>query len=361
MVVFVCTQCNVTLKKSGVRNHLQSSRRCFMVSCVDCHKDFDKFSVSSHCVCISEKEKYDKLNYLKSPRDDRNRKQAEWVSKVENAIQNCQSKRLKLFLQNLKGNVNVPKKKKKFENFMRSKYRGIPSEVVEEMWKILEPLKHETASNISSTPTKHFPHESLSGEPEPKKQKLEKKCDFLSFDYVLNILTELGGNALFSDVRRKIYKTYTADINFSQECMTKKEFKAKLLDVIQSSEYFTFSPSNGMVSISSDDLRTKSNSCVNQNANISPSKGVDAHSHQNDKTSDWKSIKRLLISIINDAGGRISLKKLVGKVLLHILSSNDQKETNINKDEVKSKIVDKVSKSHSMKLSDDRKYVELCS
>ncbi|TNN08279.1 Cell growth-regulating nucleolar protein [Schistosoma japonicum] len=361
MVVFVCTQCNVTLKKSGAQNHLKSSRRCSMVSCVDCHKDFDKFSIASHCVCISEKEKYDKLNYLKSSKGDKNSKQAEWVSKVENAIQNCQSKRLKFFLQNLKGNFNVPKKKKKFENFMRSKYRGIPGEVVEEMWKILEPLKLEITSNVSSNSEKDFPHESLKDESKPKKQKLEEKCDFLSRDYVLNILSELGGSALFSDVRRKIYKTYTIDIHSSQECMTKKEFKTKLLDVIQSSECFTFSPSSGMISISSDDLRTQSNSCSNQNANISPSKGFDTLSHQNDKTHDRKSIKRLLIPIIHDAGGRISVKKLVKKVSLHILSSNDQKETNANKDELKSKIMNKVSRSHSMKLSDDRKYVELCS
>ncbi|KAH8871680.1 Cell growth-regulating nucleolar protein [Schistosoma japonicum] len=328
MVVFVCTQCNVTLKKSGAQNHLKSSRRCSMVSCVDCHKDFDKFSIASHCVCISEKEKYDKLNYLKSSKGDKN------------------------------SNFNVPKKKKKFENFMRSKYRGIPGEVVEEMWKILEPLKLEITSNVSSNSEKDFPHESLKDESKPKKQKLED-CNAKLITFIVR-----G----FYDVRRlsmqfyfQIYKTYTIDIHSSQECMTKKEFKTKLLDVIQSSECFTFSPSSGMISISSDDLRTQSNSCSNQNANISPSKGFDTLSHQNDKTHDRKSIKRLLIPIIHDAGGRISVKKLVKKVSLHILSSNDQKETNANKDELKSKIMNKVSKSHSMKLSDDRKYVELCS
>lgn len=71
--------------------------------------------MESHCSCISEKEKYDKANYLKSSKSNNISKQAEWVKRIEDAIQNCESQRHKSILQNIRGNCNVPQKKKKFE------------------------------------------------------------------------------------------------------------------------------------------------------------------------------------------------------------------------------------------------------
>lgn len=367
MVVFVCSQCNATLKKSHVRNHLLSSRRCSLVSCVDCHKDFDKFSVESHCSCISEKEKYDKANYLKSSKSNNNSKQAEWVRRIEDAIQNCESKRHLFILQNIRGNCNVPQKKKKFENFMRSKYRKIPAETIEEIWKLLEPLKQKTSSNVPLKAQKYSSSDVTNDEPKTKRQKLEDTCEaynnclpenechLMSLRHIQDVLTELGGKATFSSLRKQIYRTYKTSVLSPQECMTKKEFKAKLLGVIQGSEYFIFSPCDGMISMVSDDLVTESVPRVN------PDPDISLIICQNDKPHYSESLKKLLINTINDAGGRISLKKLVKRASSHVLNSNDQKEVSLTKEEVKSKIVGKVNKSQSMKLSDDGKWVELCS
>ncbi|CAH8594100.1 unnamed protein product [Schistosoma haematobium] len=367
MVVFVCSQCNATLKKSNVRNHLQFSRRCSLVSCVDCHKDFDKFSVESHCLCISEKEKYDKANYLKSSKSNNISKQAEWVKRIEDAIQNCESQRHKSILQNIRGNCNVPQKKKKFENFMRSKYRKIPEETIEDIWKLLEPLKRGTFSTVPLKPQKDLSSDLTNDEPTIKKRKLEdtsetlnnysseNECHLLSLHHIQNVLAELGGKAPFSSLRKQIYSTYKTSVLSPQECMTKKEFKAKLLGVIQDSGYFIFSPSDGMISVVSDDLVTRTDLCVN------PDPDTSIITCQNGKPHYSESIKKLLITTINDAGGQISLKKLVKRVSSRILNPNDQKEVSLTKEEVESKIVRKVNKSQSMKLSDDGKRVELCS
>ncbi|CAH8519276.1 unnamed protein product [Schistosoma turkestanicum] len=324
MVVFVCSQCNATLKKSNVRNHLQASKRCFSVSCVDCHRDFDKFSVGSHCVCISEKEKYDKANFLKSSKSNNDQKQSEWIKRVETAIRNCQSKRHKFLLQNLRGNCNVPQKKKKFENFMRSKYRGICAATIDEMWMLLEPLKQRTTNTVPPTLKRNSSNDLKSDEPKLKRQKVEglhepannrsseNGCHLMSFEHIRNILTELGGKTTLSALGKKIYSTYKTSVPSPQEFMSKKEFKAKLLDAIQSSEYFVFSPSDGIVSMISDDSVTKSDPRVNPD--ISQVKNTDTSICQSDEPHCSKSIKRLLITTINDAGGRISLKKLVKRI-----------------------------------------------
>uniref|UniRef100_A0A5K4ET66 Zf-LYAR domain-containing protein n=1 Tax=Schistosoma mansoni TaxID=6183 RepID=A0A5K4ET66_SCHMA len=132
-----------------------------------------------------------------------------------------------------------------------------------------------------------------------------------------------------------IYRTYKTSVLSPQECMTKKEFKAKLLGVIQGSEYFIFSPCDGMISMVSDDLVTESVPRVN------PDPDISLIICQNDKPHYSESLKKLLINTINDAGGRISLKKLVKRASSHVLNSNDQKEVSLTKEEVKSKIVEK--------------------
>ncbi|VDQ13258.1 unnamed protein product [Trichobilharzia regenti] len=156
MVVFVCTQCNATLKKSAVKNHL-SFKKCTTVSCVDCHKDFDKNSVESHCFCISEKEKYDKPRFKESSKGNKVCTQSEWIMKIEDLIKNCQSTNHKRLLENLRGCHNIPKKKNKFEVF-----NGY-----------------------------HFQ---------------------LSVQHIQHILTEFGGKAPFSDVRKMVSVQTPSDL-----------------------------------------------------------------------------------------------------------------------------------------------------
>jgi len=57
MVVFSCDSCGDAIKKPKVAQHLFRCRPARLI-CVDCGKDFDSQSYSSHTSCISEAEKY---------------------------------------------------------------------------------------------------------------------------------------------------------------------------------------------------------------------------------------------------------------------------------------------------------------
>ncbi|CAH8854697.1 unnamed protein product [Trichobilharzia szidati] len=357
MVVFVCTQCNATLKKSAVKNHL-SFKKCTMVSCVDCHKDFDINSVESHCICISEKEKYDKARFKESSKGNKVCTQSEWIMKIEDLIENCQSTNHKRLLENLRGCHNIPKKKNKFENFMKSKYRGIPPQTIDEIWKLLESVKPVPKNTVPSLSQENVSVE----EPKSKRQKVDVNgCHFqLSVQHVQHILTEFGGKAPFSDVRKKIYSTYKASVTSPEECITKKEFKANLLNFIQDSENLVYSPTDGTISITTkgDLPQTRVDSTRTSNSQSHHVKEVPVN--EADQVHKSKSMKKLLNTTLQEFGGRISLKKLVKKVYVQTLGPDGQNTTYSTKDELKNEIVRKINKSKSIKLSEDGKLVELC-
>ncbi|CAH8593296.1 unnamed protein product [Heterobilharzia americana] len=363
MVVFVCTQCNATLKKSNARLHLQSSRPCSVVSCVDCHKDFDKSSVDSHCVCISEKEKYDKARFMESSKNDKSHKQAEWIVKIEDLIKNCKSTKHKKLLENLRGASNVPKKKKKFQNFMKSKYRGIPSQTIDEIWGLLETVKPVSGYNVSSVSQKRSTVEIQNEKPKPKKQKLDVNgcASHISSDLIKEILAQFGDQTSFKVLSKKMYCKYKTSIPSTQECMTKKEFKVKLSDFIQNSNNLTYSPTDGMVRIVDNGLSIKTNSHGTLDSNSDSNKITESPIGQDDEAHKCKKIKKIALTILRDSGGRIPLKKLVKKIRKQIVNQDDQTVGHPTKDELKEKVVNKINKSHSMKLSDDGKWVEICS
>eukprot|EP01116_Phalansterium_solitarium_P011596 TRINITY_DN27325_c0_g1_i1.p1 TRINITY_DN27325_c0_g1~~TRINITY_DN27325_c0_g1_i1.p1 ORF type:complete len:231 (+),score=29.81 TRINITY_DN27325_c0_g1_i1:120-812(+) len=57
MVSFSCDNCGEVVKKPKVQGHFAGCRPRSM-SCIDCSKTFDSYSISSHSTCISEAEKY---------------------------------------------------------------------------------------------------------------------------------------------------------------------------------------------------------------------------------------------------------------------------------------------------------------
>ncbi|KAI3384011.1 hypothetical protein SNEBB_009300 [Seison nebaliae] len=74
MVSFTCGNCNDTLKKSKVQNHVTFGQcKNAEISCIDCCQTFDLNTFVSHTQCISEQDKYGKnkkkvsLSQRKSP------------------------------------------------------------------------------------------------------------------------------------------------------------------------------------------------------------------------------------------------------------------------------------------------------
>jgi len=57
MVSFVCDTCQDTVTKPKIKKHLNICHNTTF-TCIDCHSNFDSYSVNAHTNCISEVDKY---------------------------------------------------------------------------------------------------------------------------------------------------------------------------------------------------------------------------------------------------------------------------------------------------------------
>ncbi|KAF7233919.1 hypothetical protein EG68_10713 [Paragonimus skrjabini miyazakii] len=168
MVVFLCPICNDSLRKSHVEAHFHRCRGCTAVSCMDCHKEFDKSSFKAHTSCITETEKYDKLHA--SVKKNGSAKQELWTSAVQNAIRSCniQDNFIRKVLKDLESCNNLPYKKPKFENFLKSKYYRICPTKIAFIWNLLndhyQRQLDETKEPLAEPKNKRFRADAVSSE-----------------------------------------------------------------------------------------------------------------------------------------------------------------------------------------------------
>uniref|UniRef100_A0A0B6Z578 Uncharacterized protein n=2 Tax=Arion vulgaris TaxID=1028688 RepID=A0A0B6Z578_9EUPU len=137
MVVFNCNACGEALKKNQVEKHTLRCRSCEALSCVDCGKDFWGNDYQTHIKCITEDEKYCGKGYV--PKVNKGEvKQEQWIEKVQNAIERSVSNpKLKGVLERLKDYPNIPRKKQKFENFLKNSLRVNSYPLITQVWDTL--------------------------------------------------------------------------------------------------------------------------------------------------------------------------------------------------------------------------------
>lgn len=130
MVYFSCSGCNESLKKPKVAKHLSFCRRCHMLTCLDCQKDFTPQSYVTHNQCVSELEKYSGRNYVEPANANKGqKKQLNWMDSVRSAVamypqqhslDSRERRQVNSLLSSLLRFDNIPRKKAKFENFVKS-------------------------------------------------------------------------------------------------------------------------------------------------------------------------------------------------------------------------------------------------
>jgi len=137
MVSFTCDACGQTVRKNQVEKHYQNQcRSCSVLSCIDCGKDFPGDAYKSHTSCISEAEKYQ--GHLYKAKEGGNKgetKQKEWMKQVQDATGGIADPRLKSLLEKIAEYSNVPRKKKKFENFCKNSIRIYDQKTLEQLWE----------------------------------------------------------------------------------------------------------------------------------------------------------------------------------------------------------------------------------
>ncbi|XP_053724531.1 cell growth-regulating nucleolar protein isoform X1 [Synchiropus splendidus] len=179
MVFFTCNGCGESLKKAQVDKHVSICRSCQVLSCIDCGKDFWGDDYKDHVKCISEDQKYGGKNYeAKANKGDV--KQQQWIQRVHDAINKPGiNPGLKNVLKQVSAYDNVPRKKSKFENWMRNSLKISNSGLHQQVWDILNTAT-ESSPDAQKTPAaevKTSPNgdEKQVCDPPVEKKKLNKR------------------------------------------------------------------------------------------------------------------------------------------------------------------------------------------
>uniref|UniRef100_UPI0037E783BD cell growth-regulating nucleolar protein n=1 Tax=Semicossyphus pulcher TaxID=241346 RepID=UPI0037E783BD len=137
MVFFTCNGCGESLKKAQVDKHVNMCRGCQVLSCIDCGKDFWGDDYKDHVKCISEDQKYGGKGFeAKANKGDV--KQQQWIQRVHEAMNKPGvSAKLKDVLRQVSAYDNVPRKKAKFQNWMRNSLKIANPSLHDEVWDIL--------------------------------------------------------------------------------------------------------------------------------------------------------------------------------------------------------------------------------
>jgi len=152
MVVFTCNHCGESVHKPKIEKHYQFACRSYKsLTCVDCFKDFRDEEYVSHTKCLTEDERYAAKGAFKNGIVKKgDAKQDSWLDMIRSI---CGSeKNLKPSLRNLLNTIseysNVPRKKQKFMNFIKSSSGNRANmKDVEEAWDIIEIYKSKNIQN----------------------------------------------------------------------------------------------------------------------------------------------------------------------------------------------------------------------
>ncbi|KRY61301.1 Cell growth-regulating nucleolar protein [Trichinella britovi] len=148
MVFFTCNGCGESVKKVQVVRHRMRCRRSYVVSCMDCGRDFQGEEYNTHKKCISEEAKYSG-GTIENKETKGELKQQSWIENVQCAIDSVKSSNFKLrqLLETLKSYNNIPRKQVKFENFIKNSLRVRDIKLIKDAWKAISDTQLSSVDN----------------------------------------------------------------------------------------------------------------------------------------------------------------------------------------------------------------------
>ncbi|TRY63558.1 hypothetical protein TCAL_08201 [Tigriopus californicus] len=143
MVFFTCNACGESLKKNQVEKHyMHKCRRCEVLTCVDCHKDFPGDSYQAHTKCITEDEKYSAKGWApKASANKGEKKQLQWISNLQALVDENAATldgETRKILDTVMQHDNIPRKKAKFMNFVKNILRHVRPAAIDNTWELFE-------------------------------------------------------------------------------------------------------------------------------------------------------------------------------------------------------------------------------
>ncbi|KAM6261468.1 cell growth-regulating nucleolar protein isoform 1-T2 [Porphyrio hochstetteri] len=146
MVVFTCNACGESVKKAQVEKHVNVCRHCQCLSCMDCGKDFWGDDYKEHVKCVSEDQKYGGKDFeAKTNKGDA--KQQEWIQKIHEVMKKPNiSPKVRNVLEQMRVFDNIPRKKVKFQNWMKNSLRITDSTLQDQVWDIFSEATRNTSN-----------------------------------------------------------------------------------------------------------------------------------------------------------------------------------------------------------------------
>ncbi|XP_030048457.1 cell growth-regulating nucleolar protein [Microcaecilia unicolor] len=171
MVFFTCNACGESLKKAQVEKHVNICRHCQCLSCIDCGKDFWGDDYKNHLKCMSEDQKYGGKGYeAKTNKGDL--KQQQWIQRIQEVMKKPNvSPNVQNILSQISSYDNVPRKKVKFQNWMKNSLKIYNQQLQDQVWELF--------SEAISTPNLKEP----GSEQEKRSQEVEsqqRECESAS-------------------------------------------------------------------------------------------------------------------------------------------------------------------------------------
>lgn len=164
MVFFTCNACGQAIKKNQVEKHYTlQCRNCEVLSCMDCGKDFYGDQYLQHTKCISEEEKYGGKDF--KPKSSSNKgeiKQQEWINHIKETIATTKVRPiLERLLEQIITYPNVPRKKIKFQNFVKNCLKYNDTKLIEEAWEIFNQSQKQKSekSKVNENPDENIQSE----------------------------------------------------------------------------------------------------------------------------------------------------------------------------------------------------------
>ncbi|KAK7066484.1 hypothetical protein SK128_002819 [Halocaridina rubra] len=291
MVFFTCSSCGKSLKKNQVERHIHQCRGYQYMTCMDCSKDFWGTEYHQHNKCLTENEKYGGSNYVEKGFKGA-KKQEAWINRIQEQIASTRNMnpQLKSLFQHIMKFDNIPRKKAKFMNFLKSNnYKNIA--ICEEAWEFFENAskinksQNSTNAQDSSKPT----------EPEPMDAKVESEIQ--------------------EEPERKTKKQKKEERRMKQNKIEKKD-KRKSGDDDEDGEENVPKKKrkmhNEMNALDNDETKVKRKKKVKQDME---EEGMDQENQDPSGTLDSGSVQEMLSIEVTKKSGAFSWKKAIFHVL----------------------------------------------
>ncbi|NXT41541.1 LYAR protein, partial [Pelecanoides urinatrix] len=219
MVVFTCDACGESVKKAQVEKHVNICRNCQCLSCMDCGKDFWGDDYKEHVKCVSEDQKYGGKDFeAKTNKGDA--KQQEWIQKIHKVMKKPNiSPKVRNILEQMRVFDNIPRKKVKFQNWMKNSLRITDSTLQDQVWDIFS----EATRNVSSEKEQDKPQQKEEGQSAETEEKTMAEENGITDDKIKRKKNKRERK----EERQKNKKKEKKDLKLENQSEIKKSKKSK--------------------------------------------------------------------------------------------------------------------------------------